>query len=277
MPSFFFSSRRRHTRLQGDWSSDVCSSDLTLRADDHRHAGQAPRQEERLVARLLGVEPDRRRVGDDLDATGPAAVAATDDRGPVPEVGQRLDGDLHRRRLAGAADDQVADGNDGYRERARLEDAARVEPLARAEETTVSLARGAEEPRRALREPLLPAPKAARAAVLHRWSPGTRKRLISSSVSRTAPRCDAAASYAASPSLALRPASERSRASSRPSSPASRTTTAAPAASRSAADSRKFSVCGPMSTGFRRRAGSSMLWPPKGTRLPPTKTTSATV
>src|SRR5256885_13392336 len=27
--SFFFSSRRRHTRLQGDWSSDVCSSDLT--------------------------------------------------------------------------------------------------------------------------------------------------------------------------------------------------------------------------------------------------------
>src|SRR2546426_6141085 len=27
--SFFFSSRRRHTRLQGDWSSDVCSSDLS--------------------------------------------------------------------------------------------------------------------------------------------------------------------------------------------------------------------------------------------------------
>src|SRR5256885_8265707 len=25
---FFFSSRRRHTRLQGDWSPDVCSSDL---------------------------------------------------------------------------------------------------------------------------------------------------------------------------------------------------------------------------------------------------------
>src|SRR5256885_418263 len=27
---FFFSSRRRHTRLQGDWSSDVCSSDLEI-------------------------------------------------------------------------------------------------------------------------------------------------------------------------------------------------------------------------------------------------------
>src|SRR5256885_10823013 len=28
----FFSSRRRHTRLQGDWSSDVCSSDLRNQA-----------------------------------------------------------------------------------------------------------------------------------------------------------------------------------------------------------------------------------------------------
>src|SRR2546430_11594730 len=28
---FFFSSRRRHTRFDCDWSSDVCSSDLPLR------------------------------------------------------------------------------------------------------------------------------------------------------------------------------------------------------------------------------------------------------
>src|SRR5258706_10060669 len=28
---FFFSSRRRHTRLVSDWSSDVCSSDLIAR------------------------------------------------------------------------------------------------------------------------------------------------------------------------------------------------------------------------------------------------------
>src|SRR3989454_5287264 len=42
---FFFSSRRRHTRLQGDWSSDVCSSDLFL-------------------ARFPGVQnPSRRRSG----------------------------------------------------------------------------------------------------------------------------------------------------------------------------------------------------------------------
>src|SRR3712207_8895712 len=29
---FFFSSRRRHTRYWRDWSSDVCSSDLTYTA-----------------------------------------------------------------------------------------------------------------------------------------------------------------------------------------------------------------------------------------------------
>src|SRR5206468_8622875 len=34
---FFFSSRRRHTRSDRDWSSDVCSSDLVedLLASDH--------------------------------------------------------------------------------------------------------------------------------------------------------------------------------------------------------------------------------------------------
>src|SRR2546421_4711482 len=31
MCAFFFSSRRRHTRSDRDWSSDVCSSDLMIR------------------------------------------------------------------------------------------------------------------------------------------------------------------------------------------------------------------------------------------------------
>src|SRR5207249_7696920 len=39
---FFFSSRRRHTRSKRDWSSDVCSSDLAVRASgfparNHKH------------------------------------------------------------------------------------------------------------------------------------------------------------------------------------------------------------------------------------------------
>src|SRR5256886_7640212 len=41
---FFFSSRRRHTRFDCDWSSDVCSSDLTYLRDQMpvwktRHTG----------------------------------------------------------------------------------------------------------------------------------------------------------------------------------------------------------------------------------------------
>src|SRR5437764_6776508 len=35
---FFFSSRRRHTSYIGDWSSDVCSSDLVIRAGDKADA-----------------------------------------------------------------------------------------------------------------------------------------------------------------------------------------------------------------------------------------------
>src|SRR5256885_12583498 len=38
---FFFSSRRRHTILQGDWSSDVCSSDL--RGDHSQDYSRATR------------------------------------------------------------------------------------------------------------------------------------------------------------------------------------------------------------------------------------------
>src|SRR5699024_11621940 len=33
---FFFSSRRRHTRSKRDWSSDVCSSDLTKGVNGRR-------------------------------------------------------------------------------------------------------------------------------------------------------------------------------------------------------------------------------------------------
>src|SRR5206468_5593846 len=44
---FFFSSRRRHTRSDRDWSSDVCSSDLTRRAHSAHHP---PLQDERQGA-----------------------------------------------------------------------------------------------------------------------------------------------------------------------------------------------------------------------------------
>src|SRR5256885_5496419 len=50
---FFFSSRRRHTRLQGDWSSDVCSSDLLLGVTWNLIAGQPGE------FRVTDVLPDR--------------------------------------------------------------------------------------------------------------------------------------------------------------------------------------------------------------------------
>src|SRR5256886_7437885 len=61
--SFFFSSRRRHTRFDCDWSSDVCSSDLSYHqiamAGRSQHRSQDQGQLERAgpnLARLTFVE-----------------------------------------------------------------------------------------------------------------------------------------------------------------------------------------------------------------------------
>src|SRR5205807_4444394 len=62
---FFFSSRRRHTRLQGDWSSDVCSSDLSSFGLEARALHQSHPALEigaDLRGELLG------RIADRLDA-----------------------------------------------------------------------------------------------------------------------------------------------------------------------------------------------------------------
>src|SRR2546426_7387140 len=63
---FFFSSRRRHTRLQGDWSSDVCSSDLELELSPRRPAlrlnrGTAPAPERGQVEARSPPRPGPRR------------------------------------------------------------------------------------------------------------------------------------------------------------------------------------------------------------------------
>src|SRR2546426_5091247 len=57
---FFFSSRRRHTRLQGDWSSDVCSSDLTFAAADPAPDSNDPSKREitRIRRNLPGTVPN---------------------------------------------------------------------------------------------------------------------------------------------------------------------------------------------------------------------------
>src|SRR2546426_6724651 len=66
---FFFSSRRRHTRLQGDWSSDVCSSDLASPKSPTRwrpvcwHTSRAtPRRTETSRPEGLWTGPGSRRM-----------------------------------------------------------------------------------------------------------------------------------------------------------------------------------------------------------------------
>src|SRR5438046_5345640 len=64
---FFFSSRRRHTRLVSDWSSDVCSSDLEFALLDYLHevehaAGRVERLERALEEAVKSAPPQMRAV-----------------------------------------------------------------------------------------------------------------------------------------------------------------------------------------------------------------------
>src|SRR5262249_59304197 len=84
---FFFSSRRRHTRLVSDWSSDVCSSDLPATFHPSCAPAQPPptfssagratsrrRRRRRLVplpprqCRQLAARSEERRVGKECRA-----------------------------------------------------------------------------------------------------------------------------------------------------------------------------------------------------------------
>src|SRR5207248_7960471 len=87
----FFSSRRRHTRSYGDWSSDVCSSDL-----EHGQRGQAPHRTEvgrpageaaPLLVQLPGERGRERRLPGDDGRQG--VLAGRDLRdGALEEIGR---------------------------------------------------------------------------------------------------------------------------------------------------------------------------------------------
>src|SRR5688500_19991732 len=96
----FFSSRRRHTRLQGDWSSDVCSSDLAAFETQYASTpGNArnpvtletltmfPRRSMRLgnafcinwnAARTFTFRSEERRVGKEWKSMCPQKAAIKD-------------------------------------------------------------------------------------------------------------------------------------------------------------------------------------------------------
>src|SRR6266487_6166883 len=108
---FFFSSRRRHTRWTGDWSSDVCSSDL-LRVELSEEAAE--------VGQTAGHVRNGR--------AGPGALAAfqVGDHRAAQRLGHpckvRLPGPLWRGVLAGRLDlgAQVVEHRMGGVERAAV-------------------------------------------------------------------------------------------------------------------------------------------------------------
>src|SRR5688500_20053743 len=78
---FFFSSRRRHTRLQGDWSSDVCSSDLgyTGLEQDAVEAGRQLRVDSVLEGHIQKLH-DRIRVSISLRSVSDGRQLRSEER-----------------------------------------------------------------------------------------------------------------------------------------------------------------------------------------------------
>src|SRR5215213_7698255 len=90
---FFFSSRRRHTRLVSDWSSDVCSSDLLLHPLDavhlHDRDGLGRDQGQGLIGRrrrVLGGR-GRRQGGGGGQEQGQGEEGGTDHGNPCRSGG----------------------------------------------------------------------------------------------------------------------------------------------------------------------------------------------
>src|SRR5438067_7298472 len=84
---FFFSSRRRHTRSKRDWSSDVCSSDLSIARAGATGNGRDPR-------------------GQLLDAPAAAVRRRDLDRSDSTARPERRGQWRHRERTAGLVDEE---------------------------------------------------------------------------------------------------------------------------------------------------------------------------
>src|SRR2546430_15987050 len=93
---FFFSSRRRHTRFDCDWSSDVCSSDLGRRLQCPRAAP------EHVVEDREGVEADGTRMASLIGERADAAGQTDERRGGRRRAGEGRGGEEGGSR--GAAD-----------------------------------------------------------------------------------------------------------------------------------------------------------------------------
>src|SRR6266480_6224053 len=98
---FFFSSRRRHTRLTCDWSSDVCSSDLPSGASTGAHEAVELRDGDKNRYGGKGVLKAVGHVNEEI-AAALRGADATDQRG-IDERLINLDGTANKSRLGANA------------------------------------------------------------------------------------------------------------------------------------------------------------------------------
>src|SRR2546430_5567477 len=102
---FFFTSRRRNTRFDCDWSSAVCSPDLGAAGTGRARGGRPPAERGRRLRRRKGVlaAPPREEAGDERGGGGrPGHVGRLPTRaahGDRKSGGEGKSGDLGGRRI----------------------------------------------------------------------------------------------------------------------------------------------------------------------------------
>src|SRR5205085_8827529 len=108
---FFFSSRRRHTRFDCDWSSDVCSSDLSrpdveqaARAGEVERLGEDARVATRLYEAPHRIDEERRLLRGALEHVGIArrlAASRSEERRVGKECRARGGADAYKNKSVG--------------------------------------------------------------------------------------------------------------------------------------------------------------------------------
>src|SRR3712207_9195326 len=103
--SFFFSSRRRHTRYWRDWSSDVCSSDLVEAGYDPRMAYFEVLHELKLIVDLMyekGISGMRYSISNTAEygdlTRGPRIVTDETRKAMKPILSEIQSGEVARER-----------------------------------------------------------------------------------------------------------------------------------------------------------------------------------
>src|SRR5580698_899105 len=234
---------------------------VTILADDDWNTEPAS-QQQRLVTEIRGGASG---INEGY-ATRLTSIAARQDVEFYAAHLQQFSEKQYKRRFAGAAHRQIADADNRTCQFSWFERAPFIEPISQANACAVDGGQGIHDVARA---PLPGAPRFEVVAGAGRSSPSR-----ASAVLLVAPTCECNVSVARWPSAArvagLEISSKKTAEIS--ASPATRT---ASRLWKSPTMSRKFSVCGPTTIGTPYCAGSIMLCPPRGSRLPPTNAMSA--